>query len=170
LAILERHARPGDVVLVSRRFFVRPLHVPADVLYLTDHPSPLELDALVERSSRIWILYTSYLPPVELQEPLDQWVQSRSHEFARVPIKAITALAYHNHALAKPEAILVDRLGVLQDLAAISADQQEAWLRYSAMADTCDSLADLYASRGEPVLATEYRRQAEEARAVAPRP
>lgn len=170
LAVLERHALPDDVILVSRRFFVRPLQVPGTVLYLTHHLSAQELDALLQHSPRLWILYTSFLPPAALQEPLDQWVQSHAEEFARVPIKAITALAYHNHTFAEAATTLVDRLDVLQDLAAVSADPQEAWMRYGAVADTCDSLANLYAARGEPTAAEQYRHQAEEARSVAPRP
>jgi 4-amino-4-deoxy-L-arabinose transferase-like glycosyltransferase len=171
LAVVERHARAGDVIVVSPRFFVRPLAVNgAEVLYLTEHLSAEQLDGLVDRFQRIWILYTSYLPPVELQEPLDQWVQSWPDEFVRVPIKAITALAYHNHTLTDLEAILKDRVILLTDLAQVSAGKQEAWLRYSALADAYDSLGELHSSRGESVLAAEYQRKADEARAAAPRP
>jgi hypothetical protein len=171
LAVVERYARAGDVVVVSPRFFVRPLAVNgAEVLYLTEHRSTEQLNDLVESYQRIWILYTSYLPPVELQEPLDQWVQSRPDEFVRVPIKAITALAYHNHTLTDLEAILKDRVILLTDLAEVSADKQEAWLRYSALADAYDSLGELHSSRGESILAAEYRRKADEARTAAPRP
>ncbi len=171
LAVVERYARAGDVVVVSPRFFVRPLAVNgAEVLYLTEHRSMEQLDDLVESYQRTWILYTSYLPPVELQEPLDQWLQSRLDEFVRVPIKAITALAYHNHTLTDLEAILKDRVILLTDLAEASADKQEAWLRYGALADAYDSLGEVYSSRGESDLAAEYRRKAEEARAAAPRP
>ncbi len=171
LAVVERHARAGDVVVVSPRFFVRPLVVNgAEVLYLTEHLSTEQLDDLVESFQRIWILYTSYLPPVELQEPLDQWVQSRPDEFARIPIKAITALAYHNHTTTDPEAILKDRVILLTELAQVSAGKQEAWLRYSALADAYDSLGELHSSRGDPILAAEYQRKADEARETAPRP
>lgn len=171
LAVVERHARPGDLVLISPRFVVRPLRTEgAELLYLADHLLPPTLDTLVAGHQRTWILYTSYLPPVELQEPLDQWVQSRADEFARVPIKAITALAYRNQAVADREAMLQDRASILVDLAEVSADDQEAWLRYEALAETYDSLAVLYDDRGETALAAEYRRKAEEARAAAPRP
>jgi hypothetical protein len=171
LAIVERHAGPGDLVLVSPRFVVRPLRThDAEVLYMTGQLAPAELEELVAGHSHTWILYTSYLPPAELQEPLDRWVQARAGEFARVPIKAISALAYHNQALADREAMLLDRAAILAELAEVSADDQEAWLRYEALAETYDALAVLYDDRGDSALAAESRRQAEEARATAPRP
>ncbi len=171
LTVVERHARPGDVIIISPRFFVRPLVVDGpDVLYLTEHLSPAGFEELLSGYQRMWVLYTSYLPPVELQEPLDQWIQARGDEFARVPIKAITALAYHNQALIDPEALLKDRITLLEELAGISADRQEAWLRYSVLADTYEALGELYDSQGEPTLAADYREKAEEARAAAPRP
>ncbi len=171
LAVIERHVQPGDVIIVSLRFLVRPLDVGgARVLYLTDHLEPAEFEELLAQHPRTWVLYTSYLPPAELQEPLDQWIQTREEEFVRVPIKAITALAYSNQSLTDQKAALIDRIVVLEDLAAISADRQEAWLRYGVLADAYDALADLYASHGESVLASEYRTKAEEAREAAPRP
>ena len=171
LAIVERHAGPGDLVLISPRFVVRPLRTNgAEVIYMAGHLAPAELEELVAGHPRTWILYTSYLPPVELQEPLDQWVQSRAGEFARVPIKAISALAYHNQVLTDKEAMLQDRATILAELAEVSADDQEAWLRYEALAETYDSLAALYDDHGETTLADEYRLKAEEARATAPRP
>ncbi len=171
LAVVERHAQPGDLIIVSPRFFVRPLNVSgARVLYLTKHLSLAEFDELLSHSQRTWVLYTSYLPPVELQEPLDQWIQSRPDEFVRVPIKAITALAYRNQTQTDPEARLQDRISILEDLAEISADPQEAWLRHEALAQAYESLAELYDSQGASQLATEYRGKAETARAAAPRP
>jgi hypothetical protein len=137
---------------------------------MTGQLAPAELEELVAGHSHTWILYTSYLPPAELQEPLDRWVQARAGEFARVPIKAISALAYHNQALADREAMLLDRAAILAELAEVSADDQEAWLRYEALAETYDALAVLYDDRGDSALAAESRRQAEEARATAPRP
>jgi hypothetical protein len=171
LAVVERHARPGDLILVSPRFVVRPLAAGgAEVLYLADHLAPADLEELVASHQRTWILYTSYLPPAELQEPLDQWVQAHSDQFVRVPIKAITALAYHNQALADGEAMLRDRITILEELAEVSADDQEAWLRHEELAQAYESLAALYDTRGEAPLAAEYRTLAEEARAAAPRP
>jgi hypothetical protein len=171
LAVVERHVRPGDLILVSPRFLTRPLDVgSAEVRYLDHHPDGNEMEALVSSHQRTWVLYTSYLPPAELQEPMDVWLQARPDEFARVPIKAIDAVAYHNEALTDEEAILQDRIVVLQDLAEVSADDQEAWLRYEALASAYDSLSLQYDDRGEPGLAAECRQKAEEARATAPRP
>jgi hypothetical protein len=171
LAVVERHAQPGDLILVSPRFIVRPLAAGgAEVLYLADPLAPAELEELVASHQRTWILYTSYLPPAALQEPLDQWVQAHAGEFVRVPIKAITALAYHNQALADSEAMWKDRITILQELAGVSADDQEAWLRYEELAQAYDALAALYDSHGQAVPAADYRRRAEKARATAPRP
>jgi hypothetical protein len=170
LAVVEEHAQPGDLILVSPRFVTRPLDAGgADVLYLDHHLEVGELEALVSAHQRTWILYTSYLPPAELQEPLDRWVQAHPDEFVRVPIKAIDAVAYHNQVLAG-EAMLQDRIAVLEDLAAVSADDQEAWLRYEALAAAYDSLSIEYDARGEANLAAQCRQKAEEARATAPRP
>jgi hypothetical protein len=171
LEVVERHAQPGDLIMASPRFLVRPLAANgAEVLYLTRHLSLSSFEELLARHHRTWILYTSYLPPAELQEPLDQWIQARPDEFVRVPIKAITALAYYNESLADPEARLQDRIILLQELAEVSADKQEAWLRYDALAGAYESLSALYASRGERSLAADYQLRAEEARATAPRP
>jgi hypothetical protein len=171
LEVVERHAQPGDLIIVSPRFLVRPLAANgAEVLYLTQHLTLSSFEELLAHHQRTWILYTSYLPPAELQEPLDHWIQARPGEFARVPIKAITALAYYNESLADPEARLQERAVLLQELAEVSADKQEAWLRYDALAAAYESLSTLYASRGEPGLAADYQIRAEEARATAPRP
>jgi hypothetical protein len=171
LAVVERHARSGDLILISPRFVVRPLAADgAEVLYLADHLAPADLEELVASHQRTWILYTSYLPPAELQEPLDQWVQAHSDQFVRVPIKAITALAYHNQALANGEAMLRDRITILEELAEVSADDQEAWLRHEELAQAYESLAALYDTRGEATVAAEYRLLAEETRVAAPRP
>lgn len=171
LEVVERHAQADDLIIVSPRFFVRPLDVHgAEVLYLTEHLTASEFDALLSRYGRTWILYTSYLPPAELQEPMDPWIQARPDEFVRVPIKAITALALYHRTPADAEALLQDRIAVLRDLAEVSADEQEAWLRHGALADAYEALAELYARQGESALAEEYRTKAEETRAAAPRP
>jgi hypothetical protein len=171
LAVVERHARQGDVIIVSPRFLVRPLAADgAEVLYLTDHLTLTEFEELLSSHPRMWVLYTSYLPPIELQEPLDQWIQARDGDFVRVPIKAINALAFYDQGPDGPEALLLDRIALLEELAGISADSQEAWLRYEALAQAYESLAALYDSQGESTLAAEYRNRAEEARATAPRP
>jgi 4-amino-4-deoxy-L-arabinose transferase-like glycosyltransferase len=171
LEVVERNARPGDLVLISPRFLVRPLSVKgAEIRYLAEHPTPAELEDLAGRSGRIWILYTSYLPAPELQEPLDPWVQDRAEALSRVPIKAITALAFGDLAPADAEADLQERIAVLAQLAEVSADRQEAWLRHEALAAAYESLAGAYDSRGEPDLAAEARVHAEEAREAAPRP
>jgi 4-amino-4-deoxy-L-arabinose transferase-like glycosyltransferase len=171
LTVVEQNARPGDLVVVSPRFFVRPLAVNgAEVLYLTKHLSSVDLDALTARYQRMWILYTSYLPPVELQEPLDQWVQARPDVLVRIPIKAIVALAYGTTSPADVEASLLDRVVVLQALAERSGGKSEAWQRYGVLADSYAELAELYAARGETSLAAEYLQQEEQARAAAPPP
>jgi len=167
--VIERNARPGDAVIVSPRFFIRPLAVNgADLLYLTRHLSPAELDDLAARYDRIWLLYTSNLP-VELQEPLDRWYLARQDEFAQVPIKAITALAYHNLALTDPEASLKDRIALLEELAP-SEHKAEAWLRHGILADAYQALSALYAGQGRSDLAAEYQKRAEETRAAVPAP
>ncbi len=168
VAVLEDHVRPGDLVIVSPRFFVRPLHVPGRVLYLKHHPSPTEFNAWLADHRRIWVLYTSYLPAPQLQEPLDRWIQERGDVFVRVPIKAITALAFYRAG--PPEDRLQEQIVVLEDLAAVSADRQEAWLRYEALAQAHEALAELLDRRGETALAAEHRRKAREARETAPRP
>jgi len=169
LAVVERHAQPGDVIVVSPRFLVRPLAVDgAEVLYLTEHLSPAQLDDLAVRYERMWILYTSFLPHIELQEPLDQWVQAQQDEFVRVLIGLSNALAYRNMVLADAEANFRDRIALLEELAQASVGKQEAWQRYSVLADAYQSLADLYAGQGKFNLAAEYQKRAEETRAAAP--
>jgi hypothetical protein len=171
LTVVEHNARPGDVVVVSPRFFVRPLAVEgAEVLYLTAQLSPGELDDLASRYQRMWILYTSYFPTEKLQEPLDQWVQARPDRLVRVPIKAIDALAFGTMAPTDAEAELKDRIVVLEQLAQNSAGKGEAWQRHGLLADAYLALADLYAGRGQAALAAEYRQKAEETRAAAPPP
>jgi len=167
--VVERNARAGDAVIVSPRFFIRPLVVNgADVLYLTQHLSLAELDDLAARYDRIWLLYTSNLP-AQLQEPLDQWYLAHQDEFAQVPIKAITALAYRNLALTDPEDRLKDRIALLEELAA-SDHKAEAWLRHGILADAYQALSALYAGQGRSDLATEYQQRADETRAAVPAP
>jgi hypothetical protein len=171
LAIVESHAQPGDAVLVSPRMLVRPLAAKgAQVYYLTEHPSASTLDRLAEGHPRIWILYTSFLPPVELQEPLDHWVQARGDAFVRMPIKAPSALAYANLALTDTEARLKDRVEVLEALVQSPAGPYGTWVRYNILADAYEALGELYTGRGDAALATDYRKKAEEARAAVPPP
>lgn len=171
LEVMEQDARPGDIVVVSPRFLVRPLAVNgADVLYLTEHPSPAELDELASRYDRMWILYTSYVVPAEMQEPLDGWVQAKASEFAQVRIKASTTIAYRNRSLASAEAILLDQASLLKRMAEVSEGKNEAWQRYSLLAGAYQDLSELYDSQGESGLAEEYRNRAQEARETAPPP
>ncbi len=171
LSVVEDHARPGDVVVVSPRIFARPLQVSgAEVLYLDEHLPAGELDALDARSGRLWVVHSSFLPPAELQEPLDRWVQSRLDHMVRVPVKSITALTFGVAAPAEPEEVLRERIAVLADLAAGSSGKYEAWQRYSLLANAYEALADLYAGRGHDDLAETYRLKADEARATAPPP
>ncbi|MFC2029246.1 glycosyltransferase family 39 protein [Chloroflexota bacterium] len=171
LQVVKGHAGPGDIVIISPRFFVEPLNVEgATVLYLTEHLTPAEFDELVSEHGRTWVLYSSYLPPVELQEPLDRWLQTRPDQFVRVPIKSVSAVAYHNHALADPEARLQDRIVVLEDLAEVSEYKYEAWVRYGVLAEAYQSLSDFYHERGESALAAELQLKALEARQAAPQP
>jgi hypothetical protein len=171
LSVVEHHVRPGDLVIVSPRFLVEPLEADgAEVLYLTEHPSLDSFNKLLSQHERTWVLYTSYLPPAELQEPMDRWIQARGDEFSRVPIKAISALAYRSAALGDPEADLLERVSILADLAAVSDDRQEAWLRHEELAKAYDTLAELYDRRGDPTRAALYRDKAQAAREAAPRP
>ncbi len=171
LSVMERHLSPGDLVVVSPRFFVRPLAVDgAEVLFLDEHLSPADLDALAARYPRMWVLYTSYIVPVELQEPLDRWIQSRAEEFVRVRLKATTTLAYRNRTLTDVESVLLDRGVLLEEMAGVSADEKEAWVRWNALADIYQALSELYAGRGEVALAAEYQRKAEEARTAGSTP
>ena len=170
VSVVERHARAGDAVLVSPRFLVRPLAADgADVHYLPRHLSLAELDQLAGRYQRVWLLFSSYLPPAELQEPVDRWYQARQDSFARVPIKAITALAYSNLTLTDPEASLLDRIVLLEELAA-SDEKQEAYLRHQALADAYQALSQVYAAQNKPELMAEYQALADAARAAAPPP
>lgn len=170
LQVLEDHVQPGDLVIVSPRVLVRPLNVEgARVLYLSEHLALSEFEELLSSFPRVWVLYSSYLPAAEQQEPIDQWIQARAEEFARVPIKAITALAYSNRALTDRQALLTDRIAVLKDLAALSDGLAGAWVPYGVLADTYDALADLYASQGKSTLANQARHTAEEIRETVPR-
>jgi hypothetical protein len=171
LIVVERHARSGDVIVISPRFFLRPLSVEGvDALYLTEHLSPAELNNLASSYQRIWLLCSSYLPPIELQEPADQWLQSHLDQLVRVPIKAINTLAFGSVASTDAEANLQHRIPVLEDLAQRSAGKYEAWLRHDLLADAYLALGELHASHGEPALAEEYKNRAEEVRAAAPPP
>jgi 4-amino-4-deoxy-L-arabinose transferase-like glycosyltransferase len=171
LAMVERQARAGDLVVVSPRALIRPLALDgAQVLYLTEHLSAAELDDLTSRSQRIWFLYTSFLPAVELQEPLDQWVQAQGDAFLRVPIKAPSALSYGNLALTDAEASLKDRTALLEEVIRLPAGTHGQWVRHGILADTYQALGDLYASQGDAALAEEYWHKARETRAAAPAP
>ena len=171
LAIVEKHAGPGETILVSPRFVVRPLRpAGARVVYLAGHPSPAEVDAYARDATRLWILCTSYLPPAELQEPLDVWLQAHLDEFVRVPIKTVNALAFGTLAAQDPEAHLQAQIAVLEDLAGQSVNKHEDWQRHSALADVYQALGDLYRDRGQPALAAEFWGKADSARAAAPRP
>ncbi len=171
LSVMERHLRLGDLIVVSPRFFARPLAVgDAKVLYLTDRPSLAELDDLAARYPRMWLLYTSYIVPVEFQEPLDRWVQGRADEFVQVRLKASTTLAYRDRTLADVEASLLDRCALLEEMAQVSADEKEAWLCWNVLADAYQALSEVYAGRGEMALAAEYQQKAEKARAAVSSP
>jgi len=171
VAVIERHIQPGDLVIVSPRFFVRSFDANgAEVHYVSERLSLAEFEELLSGQPRTWILYTSYLPSRLLQEPMDQWILARLDDFVRVPIKAITAVAYYNHALTEPEEQLLDRIVVLEDLAEASVGRQEAWLRYTALAEAHESLSELYAEQGQSTLAAEHCRLAEEIRATTPPP
>jgi hypothetical protein len=171
LSVVERQAHPGDVVIISPRTFVRPLAVDgAQVLYLTEHLSLAELDDLAQRSPRMWIVYTTFLPTAMLQEPLDQWVQAHQDEFALVPIKAPTGIAYANMAALDSESRLKDRVVALEQLVQGPAGKHGRWVRYGILADTYQALGDLYADQGNTSLAEENWLKAEETRAKAPPP
>lgn len=171
LVVVERHARSGDVIVISPRFFLRPLSVKdADVLYLTEHLSPTDLNNLASSYQRIWLLCSSYLPPIEMQEPADRWLQSHLDELVRVPIKAISTLAFGSLVPTDAETNLQHRVSVLEDLAQRSAGKYEAWLRHDLLADAYLALGELYNSHGESALAAEYKDKAEEVRAAAPPP
>jgi hypothetical protein len=171
LAVVEHRAQPGDTIVVSPRFFVRPLDVPqVEVLYLNEHPSFEKLDALASQQGRMWILCTSYPVASGLQEPLDEWLQARPDQFICVLIKAVNGLAIETGSYTDAELELKERSATLEALAQDSVDRNELWQRYGLLADGYLELADLYAGRGEDALATRYRRQAEQVRAAHPRP
>jgi hypothetical protein len=171
VAVVERQARAGDVVVISPRTFVRPLAVDgADALYLHEHLLPAELDDLASRYHRMWILYTSFIPPIELQEPLDQWVLAQPDRFVRAAIKAVNVLAFGILAPTDVEADLRDEIVVLEDLAQSPAGKYEAWQRHELLADAYQALSDHYASQGESALAAEYGGKAQEARTAVPPP
>jgi hypothetical protein len=171
LVVVEDWAQPGDVIVVSPRFFLRPLTVPGvEVLYLTRHPSFDELDALASRHERIWILYTSCPWDTRFREPIDQWVGARLDQFVQVPIKSVCALAFGARASADTESTLKDRIAVLEELARNSAGEGEARMRYGLLADSYLEMADLYASRNEHTLSMEYRQMATTIRAAHPSP
>lgn len=171
LQFVERHAQPGDAVVISPRVFARPLNAPgADLLYLTEHPSPADIEQW-GRYRRLWLLYTSFLPAPEMQEPLDQWLQSQESASVRVQIKSISALGYRNLSVTGVEAGLQDRIALLEELARDNPGGQETkWQRYGALADAYQALGELYGNRGESSRAAEYARKAEETRAAAPPP
>ena len=171
IAVVERQARPGDVVIVSPRTFVRRLAVDgADVLYLHEHLTPAELEDLAAQYRRMWFLYTSYIPPAELQEPLDQWLLAQPDWFVRVPIKAVNVLAFGNPSPADVELALKDRIVVLEDLAQSPAGKYETWERHNLLADAYQALSEHYANQGESALAAEYEEKAQEARTAVPPP
>jgi hypothetical protein len=171
LTVVEHQARPGDVVLISPRSFVRPLSAAgADVLYLTEHLSPAELDDLAQDYQRVWVLYTGFQPIVELQEPLDPWVQAYRDRFVQMPVKAPTAIAFGSLVAADAEINLRDQIEALEELVQGPAGAYGRWVRYGILADTYQALGDLYAGQGNSALAGEYRDNAEQAREAAPPP
>ena len=128
-----------------------------------------ELDDLALNHQRVWVLYTSFLPPA-LQEPLDQWVQARGEVFVQMPIKAPSTLAYGDLVATDGETSLQDRIAVLEELALGPAGQHGKWVRHSILADAYKALGDLYESQGDSDQASEYWSRAEETRAAAPPP
>jgi hypothetical protein len=171
LQVVERQARPGDIVIVSPRSFARPLALQgADALYLTEHPAPGQLDDLASRYQRMWILYTTDMPPPRLQEPLDQWLQAHPDRFVEVQIKAVNWLAIGLLKPAEAGAQLQDLLPVLEDLAQNSAGAYPTRQRHETLANAYQALAELYESQGESGLAAEYQQKAEEARAAGSSP
>jgi hypothetical protein len=167
LSVVETYLDYDDVIIVSPRFFTRPLDAgAATVLYLTEQISTEELDRLAATHHCMWLLYASYLPAAETQEPLGQWVQAHADAFVHVPIKTVNVLAFGTLAPQDREICLLERIEVLEDLAQVSAGQAEARQRYGILAEACQVLAEYYQSRGQVDLAGVYRRQAEEARSV----
>lgn len=171
VSAIERHAQPGDVIVISPRFFVRPLEAGgAQVLYLTEHLSPSQLDQLLGQHNRMWLLFTSYLPPQELQEPLDQWYHDHQDLFVRIVIRKIAAVAYHNGSLADDETRLKDRIAMLEEWAGTGISRHENRLRGEALGTAYEDLSELYAKQGAQDLAETYRTKAEEARTAHTRP
>ncbi len=165
LQTVERQARPGDIVIVSPRSFARPLDLQgADALYLTEHPTPAELDDLASRYQRMWVLYTANIATKRLQEPLDQWVQAQPDGFVEIPIKAVNRLTIGTLTPADAEEHLKDLIPVLEDLAQNSAGSVPTRQRHEILANAYQTLADLYDDRGESTLAAEYWQKAEQAR------
>lgn len=168
LRVVERHARSGDIILVSPRFFLRPLRVHgAEVVYLDQHLSPEELDARATQYQRVWVLYSSYLPAAELQEPLDRWVQTRARDFVRIPIKSIMAVAMGSLVQRDAELSLQEQIAVLEEMAQFSSGDSEARQRCSVLADVYGALADLYEGQGKTGLAAEYQAKSEAAQSTA---
>ncbi len=171
LHIVEANAQPGDLVLVSPRFFVRPLDIDgAQAIYLKEDLALGEFQTLLAEYQRVWVLYTSYIPPRELQEPMDQWIQARFDHFVRVPIKAITALALYHHPWMDANARWNDCIPILEQLADVSVGNQEAWLRYDGLAAAYDAMGQVYAQQGDSIRAEECQSQASEIRSTAPKP
>jgi hypothetical protein len=171
LEVVERQARSGDIIVISPRSFVRPLAVEeADVLYLRGHLSPAELDDLASRYQRMWILHTSFIPPAELQEPLDKWVQMKPETLVRVPIKAVNVLTFGIVSPTEPEADLKDAIAVLEDFSQNSTGKAKTWARYNLLADAYQALGDYYAGHGQSASAAEYWDKAEETRKAVPPP
>ncbi|MGD9049567.1 MAG: glycosyltransferase family 39 protein [Anaerolineae bacterium] len=171
LEVVERQARSGDIIVISPRSFVRPLAVEeADVLYLREYLSPAELDDLASRYQRMWILHTSFIPPAELQEPLDKWVQMKPETLVRVPIKAVNVLTFGIVSPTEPEADLKDAIAVLEDFSQNSTGKAKTWARYNLLADAYQALGDYYAGHGQSASAAEYWDKAEETRKAVPPP
>jgi 4-amino-4-deoxy-L-arabinose transferase-like glycosyltransferase len=165
VAVIERYAQPGDLIVISPRFFVRPLEANgAQVLYLTEHLPPSQLDQLLAQHNRMWLLFSSFLPPQELQEPLDQWYHEHQEQFARIMIKRISAIAYHNGSLYDDEALLKDRIAMLEGWAGTGTERRESRQRGGVLGTAYEDLSELYAERGMLDLAEAYRAKAEEAR------
>jgi hypothetical protein len=110
------------------------------------------------------LLFSSYLPPQELQEPLDQWYHDRHDQFVRIMIRRIAAIAYHNGSLAEEEAILKDRIAMLEEWVGTGYNPSENRQRGKVLGTVYEDLSELYAKQGMPDLADTYQEQAEEAR------
>jgi 4-amino-4-deoxy-L-arabinose transferase-like glycosyltransferase len=171
IEVVESQAEEGDAIVVSTRVLGRPLAADAgEVIYLARHLTAAQLDELVKPYQRIWILYTSFVPPRELQEPLDLWVQAQEEAFMRIPIKAPSALAYRNLVVADEEAKILDEIQILEALAKASSGKHNRWVRHTILADTYQALGDLYNSWGDTLAASEAWTRSEEIRAAVPPP